>query len=117
MLIPRVDSPGYDTRDYTDVPYLDAVPVMNDDEMITVFAVNRSLTETLPLRIELRGFEGAYAPLECVTMSHPDPKATNTEENPENVRPRKGAADTEDGIICAGLEPLSWNVIRLRRQS
>ena len=89
---------------------------MNDDGKLTVFAVNRSLKETLPLRIELRGFEGSYVPDECITMSHPDPKATNTEENPENVRPRTGTAGIEDGILCADLEPLSWNVIRLRRQ-
>ena len=117
MLIPRIDSPGYNTRDYTDVPYLDAVPVLNDDETLTVFAVNRSLEEALPLRIELRGFEGTYAPFECIAMSHPDPKATNTEENPGHVKPRAGTAGIEDGAVCACLDPLSWNVIRLRRQA
>ena len=81
-----------------------------------MFAVNRSLTESLPLRIELRGFEGIYVPDECIIMSHPDPKATNTEENPHNVSPRSGVADVEDEILCADLEPLSWNVIRLRKQ-
>ena len=96
--------------------YLDAVPVINDDGTLTVFAVNRSLTESMPLRIELRGFEGIYVPDECITMSHPDPKATNTEGNPDNVRPRTGVADVEDGILCADLDPLSWNVIRLRKQ-
>ncbi len=95
---------------------MDAVPVINGDGTLTVFAVNRSLTESLPLRIELRGFEGVYVPDECITLSHPDPKATNTEENPDNVRPRKGVADVEDGIFCVNLEPLSWNVVRLRKQ-
>ena len=116
VLIPRIDAPMYDTRDYTDVPYLDAVPVLNDDGTLTVFAVNRSLKDSLPLRIELRGFEGNYVPGECITMSHPDPKATNTEGNPENVIPRAGTADVEDGMLCADLVPLSWNVIRLHRQ-
>ena len=37
---------------------------------LTVFAVNCSLTESVPLRIELRGFEGIYVPDECITMSH-----------------------------------------------
>ena len=113
VLIPRIDSPVYDSRDYTDVPFLDAVPVLNDDGRITVFAVNRSLTETLPLRAELRGFGGAWQPEECIVLSHPDPKATNTEECPENVVPRKGSAAMEDGLLCADLAPLSWNVIRL----
>ncbi len=114
VLIPRIDSPKYDSRDYADVPWLDAVPVLNDDGGVTVFAVNRSLTETLPLRIELRGFEGRYAPDECIVLSHSDPKATNTEENPENVKPHAGKAAVEGGMLCADLAPLSWNVIRLK---
>lgn len=113
VLIPRVDSPVYDSRDYTDVPYLDAVPVLGDDGRLTVFAVNRSLEETLPLRVELRGFGSAYVPEECIVLSHPDPKATNTEEHPDNVTPRRGSAAVEDGLLCADLAPLSWNVIRL----
>ena len=117
VLIPRIDSPVYDSRDYSAVPFLDAVPVLNDDGCITVFAVNRSLNETLPFRMELRGFGDSYVPDECFTMSHPDPKATNTEEHPLNVQPRKGAAGMEDGIICADFEPLSWNVIRLKKRA
>ena len=115
VLIPRIDSPAYDSKDYSDVPYLDAVPVLNDDGCITIFAVNRSLTESLPLRAELRGFGYPYQPEECIVMSHPDPKATNTEEQPLNVQPRKGMAAVEDGQLCASLEPLSWNVIRLKK--
>ena len=115
VLIPRIDSPKYDSRDYTDVPYFDAVPVLNEDGTLTVFAVNRSLNETLPLRIELRGFEGNYVPDECISMFNADPKATNTEENPKNVQPGKGSAAFENGLICADLNPLSWNVIRLKK--
>lgn len=115
VLIPRIHSPKYDSRDYTDVPYLDAVPVLNDDETITVFAVNRSLNETLPLRIELRGFDGCYIPDECITLSHPDSKATNTEENPNLVQPCPGSAAIEDGLLCTNLAPLSWNVIRMKK--
>ena len=48
-------------------------------------------------------------------MSHPDPKATNTEDRPFTVQPRKGAAAMEDSLLCADLDPLSWNVIRLKK--
>ena len=34
----------------------------------------------------------------------------------ENVRPRTGVADAEDGILCADPEPLSRNAVRLRKQ-
>jgi alpha-N-arabinofuranosidase len=116
VLIPKIDSPLYDSTDYSDVPFLDAVPVLNDDGHLTVFAVNRSLTETLPLRAELRGFDGCWAPDECITLSHTDPKATNTEDLPLNVQPRRGTACMEGGMLCADLAPLSWNVIRLKKR-
>lgn len=116
VLSARIDSPKYDSRDYTDVPYLDAVPVLNDDGHITVFAVNRSLNEALPLEVTLRGFDGAFAVEEAIVLSHPDPKATNTEDAPDNVRPDAGSAVFEDGLLRAELAPLSWNVLRLKEQ-
>jgi len=96
------------------VPYLDAIPVLNDDGYITVFAVNRSMDETLPLAVELRGFKDSYTVEEVIVLSHPDPKATNTEDNPNNVRPHVGSAAYEDGLLRADLAPLSWNVLRLK---
>ena len=117
VLLPRIDAPRYDSRDYTDVPYLDAAAVLNDEETLTIFAMNRSLTEKLPLRLELRGFAGDWAPEECVTLCHTDPKATNTEEQPDHVKPRKAAAKMEDKLLCADLAPLSWNVIRVKRSA
>jgi len=113
VLNPRIDSPKYDSTDYTDVPYLDAIPVLNDDGRITVFAVNRSLDETLPLAVEQRGFKDSYVVEEVIVLSHPDPKATNTEDNPENVQPHAGCATFEEGLLRANLAPLSWNVLRL----
>ncbi len=114
VLNPSIDSPRYDSTEYTDVPYLDAIPVLCDDGSITIFAINRSMDEALPLEVELRGFETGYAAGEHIVLSDRDPKATNTEEDPERVKPRTGGgAAFEDGKLCASLEPLSWNVIRL----
>ncbi len=116
VLNPKVDSPRYDSAEYTDVPYLDAVPVLCDDGSITVFAANRSLTEELPLEVELRGFETGYSVEEHIVLSHADPKATNTEECPNNVAPRAdGNATFQDGKLRANLTRLSWNVIRLQK--
>ena len=114
VLNPYIDSPKYDTCDYTGVPYLDAIPVMNDDGMITVFAVNRSLKEELPMTVELRGFKDQYSVEEVIALSHPDPKATNTEDSPKNVTPHASSAVISDGLLSMTLEPLSWNVLRLK---
>ena len=47
-------------------------------------------------------------------LHHDDVKAVNTEENPDNVRPVKGAGGTLDGgRLTIAIPALSWNVIRL----
>ena len=118
VLRPCIDSPKYDSTDYTDVPYLDAVPVLGDDGTLTIFAVNRSLTEELPLEAELRGFGQTsgkeFRVTECVVLSHNDPKATNTEDNPQEVVPHAGKAEIKGNLLTARLAPLSWNVIRIQ---
>ena len=114
VLNPHIDSPMYDSSEYKGVPYLDSIPVLNDDGTLTIFALNRSLKEELPLTVELRGFTEQYDVEEVIVLSHPDPKATNTEDNPNHVQPHASSAIMKDHLLCARLEPLSWNVIRLR---
>lgn len=49
-------------------------------------------------------------------MVSDDPKAVNTAENPENVIPNKdGDASVDGGKVRTVLQPLSWNVIRLKK--
>lgn len=110
-----VDSPCYNSRDYENVPYLECTAVLNDG--LTIFAVNRSLEESLTLEAELRGFDGEnYRLVEQIVIADDDPQATNTEECPNRVTPRRvtGAA-FKDGKLCAKLEKLSWNVIRFEK--
>lgn len=108
-----IHSPKYDCADFCDVSYLDAVGVLGDDESVSLFALNRSTDECLPLELELRGF-GTYRVDQHIELYDVDPKATNTEDDPEHVIPRAtGNAVVEDGLIKASLKPLSWNVIRL----
>ena len=55
VLVPLIESTKHDTKDYTDVPDLEAVAVLQDETgELTVFAVNRSLAEPLPLELDLR---------------------------------------------------------------
>ena len=47
-------------------------------------------------------------------LHHDDVKAINTEENPEEVSPRKTRGGKMDGgRMTVRLPALSWNVIRL----
>lgn len=109
----RVDSPTYGTKKYGETDLLHATAVRADDGTVTVFAVNRSRTEPLPLEVTLHGL-GLTAVTEHSALADADPDARNTLADPERVGPHpvEGTA-LADGTLTAVLEPLSWNVIRL----
>ncbi|MBQ7786393.1 MAG: alpha-N-arabinofuranosidase [Clostridia bacterium] len=114
-LRPVVESPVYNSKLFDHVPYVEAAAVLNDDEGVTIFAVNRSLDEDILLESDLRAF-GNLVFAEHIVLHHDDVKAVNTEENPENVHPSAGKGGKIDsGRLEVKLGALSWNVIRLRK--
>ena len=107
-----VDSPVYGCADYDDVPLIDATATLGDDGSVTVFCVNRDLTEDFLLDIDLRAF-GDLQLKEHIMLHHSDVKAVNTEENPGNVAPTAGPGGTIDnGKAQIRVPALSWNVLR-----
>ncbi len=117
VLRAKVESPTYDVGELSEVPFLEAVATLSESgDELTLFAVNRNLSENLDLQVQLGGLEG-FVLKEHLVLSHSDSKATNTAANPNNVVPRSnGESQAEDGKLHATLEPLSWNVLRLERQ-
>jgi alpha-L-arabinofuranosidase len=109
-----VVSPVYDDAEFGPVPYLEAVAVRDPEtDTMTLFAVNRSLDEDLPLEGDARGFAG-YRVLEHITLTSPDLKAVNTQEHPDTVAPQTGGnARLDGGRLSARLPKASWNVIRM----
>ncbi|WP_430708822.1 alpha-N-arabinofuranosidase [Paenalkalicoccus suaedae] len=109
-----VDSPKFDTKDYTDVEYLDTAVVYNEEEEeLTVFALNRHIEDDLHVTINVSGFED-YEIKEHIVLEHDDLKAVNTATH-ESVTPhRNGNAVLQDGFIEAKLSKASWHVVRLR---
>ncbi len=107
-------SPVYDTKDFTDVPYLESTAVFNEASgEVTIFAVNRHLTEGLALECDLRSFEGLQL-VEHLVLHHTDLKARNSAAG-EVVKPEEsGDAKLDGGMVQAALKPQSWNVIRLQ---
>ncbi|WP_310551535.1 arabinosylfuranosidase ArfA [Paenibacillus glufosinatiresistens] len=114
-LQPIIESPKYDAQDYTDVPYLDSAIVFNEEnDELTIFAVNRHLSEGIPLTCDIRGFEG-YGLLEHIVLYHEDLKAFNR-AGEERVAPRRTEGTVcRDGYVETVLQKASWNVIRLGR--
>ena len=110
----HVDSPIYSTAEYGQVPVLHATAVLDDATgEVTIFAVNRSQSGPLPLRVDLRGLAPTVV-REHSVLADADPDATNTLTEPRRVAPRAaGGARIESGALSATLPPLSWNMIRL----
>ncbi|OUM94645.1 MAG: alpha-N-arabinofuranosidase [Thermobacillus sp. ZCTH02-B1] len=116
-LQPVIDSPKYDTSEYTDVPVLEGIGVHDEErEQLTLFALNRSLTDPVTLRCALRGFEG-YRVLEHIVLEHDDLKAVNGPDG-ERVKPHAGGrSQAADGLLEAELPKHSWHVIRLGKRN
>ncbi|MNR08366.1 Intracellular exo-alpha-(1-_5)-L-arabinofuranosidase [compost metagenome] len=111
-----IDSPKYDTKDYTDVPFLDSVVVYQEEkEELTIFAINKSRDSSLVITCDLRSFEG-YRVVEHIVLENEDVKAVNSMSYPNRVAPHsRGDAAIRDHILDGTLPKLSWNVIRLRK--
>ncbi len=126
VLRTEIDCPTYAAR-YNDpngpedtffplpaVPYLKSA-VVHDDKAntLTIFALNRSLTEELPLRLNAGGFS-KLALKQALQLCDADLKAINTKEHPDRVAPKPLAAvRIAGGRVEATLAPASWNVIQL----
>ena len=109
------DAPCYESS-HGDASYLDAVCIMDEEQSaLTIFAVNKDLTDSMQLSCDLRQFEG-YQVKEHLVLTNPDLKAVNTEEHPDCVVPVKTQnAKVTDGILHALLCDKSFHVIRLER--
>lgn len=112
-LIPVVSCDKYSTNKVKDVPYVETIGIFNEEKSeLTVFAVNRSLEESIDLEIDLRDFTNAKL-IEHLVLEHDELKAVNTATQPDNVVPHNNGITTVAGNhAIATLNKLSWNVIR-----
>ncbi len=113
---PIVDSPRYDCKEFSDVPYLEAVASYNEEkDEAALFCVNRSTEENMLLDISLLDFEG----YECIgfdSMDGYDVYKENTFGD-ESVCMHSNILPVSDGrVITAELKPLSFNVIRFKKK-
>jgi alpha-N-arabinofuranosidase len=121
-----IDSPTYSAR-YNDpngpideffplpaVPYLKLAAVHDGKAgSLTLFALNRSLTEEMPLSLQAAGFSGLSL-AQALELHDADLKAINSKAQPERVTPKPlGSVQIAGDRVKARLKPASWNVIRL----
>ena len=110
-LLPVITTDKHDTKHFNDVPTVDAAATMDDAGSVTIFAVNRDLSEPVKLQLDMRSF-GDMTPVMHTVLHHDDMKAINSEENPDEVKPVEVPVVIEDGCIL--LPAASWNVIRFQ---
>ncbi|GGE11937.1 alpha-N-arabinofuranosidase [Aureimonas endophytica] len=110
-----VDCPTYEAEGVGAVPYLDIAAVADAESgHVTLFIVNRHLTEALDLDVDLLGC-GAMAVEDDRVIAHPDLEARNTAKCPDAVTPVAGqGAEVAAGRLRAAIAPLSYRMIRLR---
>ena len=85
---------------------------MDDACNVTVFAVNRDLTEPMVLDLDLRSF-GDLTPAMHSVLHHDDMKVENTESAPDVVKPVTLPCPKPGEPIV--LPAASWNVIRFTK--
>jgi alpha-N-arabinofuranosidase len=109
----RADCERYDAGEKTDIPYLSSVVLKRPSGDPVVFAVNRSLDAPMQLTIEVADADRIDV-TRHTSVGHDDPKAVNTEANPDTVVPREiSGAASEGNRATVELPPCSWNVVEL----
>jgi alpha-N-arabinofuranosidase len=110
----ELDVPDYATKEYGEVPLIDAVATHDSATGRTaVFLVNRSVDAAVPVSVDIAAL-GAVALLESHTLADDDAHARNTLEAPERVTPRANeSVAIEAGSLTVVLPPVSWTALLL----
>jgi len=127
VLSAQIDSPTYSTTYYDprgtqdlyfplpEVPYLKLAAVLDKQaNTLTLFALNRNLTEEMRLRVGAGGLSLLEID-QALELRDTDLKAVNSKVHPDRVRPSPLiGARADAGGVYATLSPASWNVIRVK---
>lgn len=108
----QTESPSYATKKFGDAPLLDCSAAFDGESgRLSVFLVNRSVSDVLPVKIGCGGIE-LKAFDENWQIAGRDPKAVNSFEKPGNIVPHSlGAIPVTDGETKMVLPPLSMTVL------
>jgi alpha-N-arabinofuranosidase len=120
LLETKVDVARYDVHDGSprspnveDAPYLDAVGVGNQKgDVVTIFAVNRSLDRDIPATIKLDGFTVHSASGKLLSAT--DIYVGNDDANPEAVVPKEFQSPASGSAFSHTFPKASVTMIELR---
>ncbi|MCR5208493.1 MAG: alpha-N-arabinofuranosidase [Eubacterium sp.] len=112
---PIIDCPKYDCKEFTDVPYIESIATLDEENgELVIFAVNKSSDDAAELDVNLLDFEG-YEPVEYISMDGYGKNEVNGfDASP--VKPHNNPLPKRDGAaLNIHIEPFSWSVIRLKK--
>src|SRR5215469_3403737 len=113
VIRPVIEAPTYHAARHGEAPVIDAVATV-DGGRAAVFLVNRALTDTARVTIDVRSL-GSTRIAEAVTLADADVYAKNTLAERERVTPAVNAsAALADGVLAIELPPVSWTAAALR---
>ena len=116
-LHPVLSGGDHATSRHDHVSDVDAVSVYNEEEeQVAIFAVNRSVMETVEFEADLRGFEG-YRPEKVLALEGTDMKAVHSAAE-EKVKPvERTDARMDGGLLSLSLKPASFVTIVLKKET
>lgn len=115
-LLPVINVPKHDTATHENVTDVESVAVYNEEnEEVTIFAVNRNLADDIELETDVRNFE-EYHVVEHIVLKGDDFKMVNG-YGAERVKPIETNHSTlDEGILKSLLHKASWNMIRMAKK-
>ena len=114
-LKPIVESPKYDCKEFTDVPYLETILTFDEEnDEVVFFGVNRSMDENMLLELKLPGFDG-YKAVSFESMDGYGVLETNGFDSEKVTMHHNPVPETDGSVTTAELKPLSFNVIRFKK--
>lgn len=116
-LTTRVESPTIHSNRFGDVNAIDSIVTYDSDtSKVSIFIVNRSLTESIEISTLLAGFKNLKVENQ-ITMESSEWMATNNAANPNRVSPSEKITATIQGDeVIVKTSPVSWQVIQLSVQ-
>jgi len=107
-----ISSPKHDTIDFTDVTDIESIAVYNEEnDEVTIFAVNRNLEEDIALNCDMRSFED-FKVIEHIVLENNNMKIVNSPKKEAVVPIKVDRSEMNEGILTTCLSKASWNVIR-----
>jgi alpha-N-arabinofuranosidase len=111
-LRPIIKAPLYSSKEYGDVPFIDAAAVLSDDGSLSIFVLNRNADNDIELSCDLRAF-GDICFKEHILLHHDNVKTVNSEDEPNKIMPRiQYDHESEGGKFTVRIPTLSWSVLK-----